>query len=588
MFKGNLLKFVSHGAWAFLILGVTACVDNDYDLTKDIDYTVTVGGDLSIPGSNTEAITLKKILDMDETSIVKADENGFYSLVKSTAPQQTDVKVDSILFNNEMFDSEGAETFLEMPQGMFDALPEYEAIEYPVQREVTSVTAEKTDVTDELLAIDSAVTELPMDLEYRFLPDNDLQKIYLKAGYQIDFPDYVVISEAENTDKSLIEVRNGKSIFFKKDLMVNENGLNIPVMIRVLDFTNMPEGSGFTYPSKMKIDMELVSEGQIYFYKKDFVQNTNRHNIHFMRTPRLREGKIMNCKVKVQPEINIEMESIQIDNLPDFLSDEDVVVDLVDPKFYVTVTNSAPVDVNLNATITAHRKDGSSSIQVGDKHGIPVVIPKSVENYVICFHKQNTEVEGADQSIQLTDMDVLIEKIPQYISIDDIESNVPDRYYYVRPGRTYSVLTETRIDAPLTFGEKTNIVYRDTLDGWHEDLDKYDMKAATITMDAVNAIPLNMKLDVQAIDVNGNEIPDIVATVDKSIAAGYMEQPITTTITIQLTSQNGSISKLDGLLLIANATSPATNESQQLNENQTLTLTNVRVSVKGGVKIDLN
>ena len=66
--------------------------------------------------------------------------------------------------------------------------------------------------------------------------------------------------------------------------MVNENGLNIPVMIRVLDFTNMPEGSGFTYPSKMKIDMELVSEGQIYFYKKDFVQNTNRHNIHFMRT----------------------------------------------------------------------------------------------------------------------------------------------------------------------------------------------------------------------------------------------------------------------------------------------------------------
>ena len=83
-------------------------------------------------------------------------------------------------------------------------------------------------------------------------------------------------------------------------------------------------------------------------------------------------------------------------------------------------------------------------------------------------------------------MDVLIEKIPQYISIDDIESDVPDRYYYVRPGRTYSVVTETRIDAPLTFGEKTNIVYRDTLDGWHEDLDKYDMKAATITMDAVN------------------------------------------------------------------------------------------------------
>lgn len=33
-----------------------SCVDDSYDLTKDIDMTITVGGDLSIPGSGTGRI----------------------------------------------------------------------------------------------------------------------------------------------------------------------------------------------------------------------------------------------------------------------------------------------------------------------------------------------------------------------------------------------------------------------------------------------------------------------------------------------------------------------------------------------------
>lgn len=62
-------------------MGFTACVDNDYDLSKDIDMTVTIGGEnLSIPGSNTDLITMDKILDLDPESDVKADADGNYSL----------------------------------------------------------------------------------------------------------------------------------------------------------------------------------------------------------------------------------------------------------------------------------------------------------------------------------------------------------------------------------------------------------------------------------------------------------------------------------------------------------------------------
>ena len=47
-----------------------SCVDDSYDLTKDIDMTITVGGDLSIPGSGTEEFTLEEIMDLEDNSVV--------------------------------------------------------------------------------------------------------------------------------------------------------------------------------------------------------------------------------------------------------------------------------------------------------------------------------------------------------------------------------------------------------------------------------------------------------------------------------------------------------------------------------------
>lgn len=574
--------------WIWLVAGLSACIDERYDLDKDIDYTISVGGDLSVPASSTEDVTLKNLLDMEENSMVQADEDGFYSMVKTNAVQQTDVKIDSILFNDEMFDSQAEVSFLEFPEAMIQMLPDDEPVEAPIRNISTSASLEKTDITEELLAIDNAVTELPMDLEYRFLENNDIQRLILKEGYEIRFPEYITISASEETDAALFEV-DSRSVRIKQDLEIGTDGLTIPIMIRMLDFTKMPEGSGFRYPSYMKIDFDIVSTGQVYFYKKDFPADRNRWNIHFARIPRLKTGKILNCKVKVAPDIDMEVEPIWFDNVPDFLSDEEVVVDLYDPKMYMTVTNTAPVDVNVNAEIFSHRKDGSvTSIEVGDRHGTPILVPKSVENYIICFHKQDSEITDADQSIQLPNIDILMGKMPEYISVENIESEVPDEYYYVRPGRTYSVTTEGRIEAPLAFCEETNLVYEKMMDGWHEDLDKYEIRAATVTMEAENRIPLDMELEAEPVDVDGNRIEGIAVAVDKDIKAGNQEQSTVMSLNIDLTSQEGAMRNLDGLVLRANATVPSDYRAQQLNENQTLALRDIRIKIKGGIKIDLN
>ena len=65
-------------------LGVTtSCIDNSYDLNKDIDMTVNVGGEhLAIPVGYTEQITLDKIIELDEGDDLQL-VNGEYHLLKS-------------------------------------------------------------------------------------------------------------------------------------------------------------------------------------------------------------------------------------------------------------------------------------------------------------------------------------------------------------------------------------------------------------------------------------------------------------------------------------------------------------------------
>lgn len=84
------------------LLGITACVDNAYDLSKDVDMTITVGGEnLSIPGSNTDSITLEKIFDLDPESDVQADADGNYALTMNGEGSESTVNVENVTIEGD-------------------------------------------------------------------------------------------------------------------------------------------------------------------------------------------------------------------------------------------------------------------------------------------------------------------------------------------------------------------------------------------------------------------------------------------------------------------------------------------------------
>ena len=73
-------------------LCLSSCTNNDYDLS-DIDTTVGVNvKELTIP-LNLDVITLDAMLDMDENSQIKKQENGEYAVVESGTFHSSTIKV---------------------------------------------------------------------------------------------------------------------------------------------------------------------------------------------------------------------------------------------------------------------------------------------------------------------------------------------------------------------------------------------------------------------------------------------------------------------------------------------------------------
>ena len=79
MFK---LSRISTAALCMAVISLSSCVDNDYDLTEDIDLNMTLGGNMiTLPSSSTDKITLDQIFDIDDGSSIKAAESvGQYGL----------------------------------------------------------------------------------------------------------------------------------------------------------------------------------------------------------------------------------------------------------------------------------------------------------------------------------------------------------------------------------------------------------------------------------------------------------------------------------------------------------------------------
>lgn len=247
----------------FVTMGFASCVDDQYDLDKDVDMTVTVGGDLTIPGSSTEEITLKKIFDLEEDSNVQPDAEGNYVLSQQGETSVSDVNIGKVTVAGDEIEVNGSESYLSFDEDK--VLPDMTVTDEVDERNSFKIDS---DVTRDVVALKTAQVNMP--ISFRMYYEGNAGTLYLKKGFALTFPAYMTLV----TDDPKVEVSdNGdvKALVFKEDTEIRKNTeLAVVARVTAIDFEKMDEGMGLVERGHLFMAGDIRAIGTSYVKTSEF------------------------------------------------------------------------------------------------------------------------------------------------------------------------------------------------------------------------------------------------------------------------------------------------------------------------------
>lgn len=579
--------------WGFLLsfpLWTVSCVDNKYDLDKDIDMTINVGGEyLTIPAGSTDTTFLSKIIEVEEGDILQPDATTrVYHLTKKDDINVEPTTVKEVTVGATTTDLESIE--IVNNTGVSFSEPE-------VSADITTsgdFEATANDIDEALKELGSLRAKTPVDLNLTIdfnISGGNLTFNQVKANkLKLVFPDYIVFKEDEG-------IQDNELILDEEVLSVNGSSYTRTLKVEGYKFSDAA-GSGM----KPNAEGSLTIEGNISM-EGDVVTSGISGTGTLALVPKavLEEMTVNSVTGVIQPKIEAETTKIELNDLPDFLKDEDTRLDITNPVILLKADNPLETDVEIDAVLTPKKNNVNiegHEVKIGTGYGQNKVALIPGTNIIALSRTGKCSIEGVTENIKVEDINNLLETIP-----DDIDVNLQpivrnENYYNAELGKEYDLPASYEVDVPLSFEQGLNIVYNDSVQDLNKDLndlDKVSLKNAKIMLSVDNAIPLKLQLkaeNVQIKDVYGNELTAVKKTMeeDKQYVTESTdgEKPATSELVLSLTSDDTAfLSKIDRICFKITAV-PGSATGVPLKDTQWLKVTSIKLSVPGGVNIDLN
>lgn len=563
--------------WGFLLsfpLWTVSCVDNKYDLDKDIDMTVNVGGEyLTIPAGSTDTAFLSKIIEVEAGDILQPDAaTRVYHLTKKDAIYVEPTEVEKVTVH-------GSETRLEKglvyPSGL-----QIESINVELN-ESNSLEADAEEIDEALKELGALEAQTPVAVTVAFEFGGDLKYAAVKAkNLKIKFPDFLVFEEGEVEEGNI--------------LTLNETLSTEPRTLNVIGYKfGRKAGEG-----KPVVDGSISIKGDVSM--QGVVEVTNIQNtgsLGMVMHVTLDEMTINSVTGVIMPKIEAETTKIELNDLPDFLKDEETRLDIANPVVLLKANNPLETPIEVGAVLTPLKNNTvvpgkTVEIASGD------IVLTSGDNVIALSRTGECSIEGVTNNVKVEDINNLLETIPDDINVDLQPVVRNENYYTVELGKAYDMLAQYEVDVPLSFEQGLNIVYNDSVRDLNKDLsdlDKVILKNAKIILSVDNAIPLKLQLKPENVlikDVYGNELTAVKKTIeeDKQYVAESTdgEKPATSEVVLSLTSDDTAfLSKIDRICFKLTAV-PGSATGVPLKDTQWLKVTSLKLSVPGGVNVDLN
>lgn len=561
----------------------TSCIDNSYDLNRDIDMTISAGGEhLAIPVGYTEKITLDKTIELDEGDDLQIVD-GEYHLLKKDNIDETNTSVKLVTVNESSNPIEP----IRIISGNHDS-DVYDILISNAESE-GFINAEAHGVDKAVIEIGSLAADMPTTLTLKLKLSGEISTSLVKVGTMtITFPNFIQFEKENGLNGQTLTMTDVqiKPSEFKKELKINKYVF------------------GNTYGEGNRVEEEngdriLKIENQKITIEMQGIYANNPQgsgSLSITPTVTLSEMAVSEVYGTIQPDIDVKPTEVELNNLPDFLQDDEIRLDITNPVFSFNANNPLNTDVEMDGVLTGY-KDGkvTKTVKIGSGNGGASITLKpsgDKQQTISIVRDEKTVVEANATKVVVPNLNDIIETIPDRINVELKPAVKTEQYYTVNLGQDYTLNSAYDIDIPLSFGSNLKIVYEETLDNFDLDLEDVDIEKAVLSINAVNTIPLAMEIkneNVSALDANGNVIKDIDVTVEGTITEskdGKTEVSSTLNVNLNETAE-GAISKLDGLKLKITAV-PGQATDVQLLSTQWMQLKDMKLKIPNGIKVDLN
>lgn len=548
---------------------------------------INVGGEhLTIPAGSSDTAYLSKIIEVEEGDILQPDAaTRVYHLTKkddidvkpTTVKEVTISETTTKLEETKIVNTTSSLINEDVTEGI-NTLGDFKA--------------ESNNIDEALKELGALYAKTPVDLilTIDFANTGDLSFAKVKANnLKIIFPDYIVFKAEEGIQ--------GHELILDGQVL-SENGSSYSRTLKVEGYKfsenagagKKPNGGTLTIEGVISMEGEVVTSG---------VSGTGI--LSLVPKTVLREMTANSVTGVIQPEIKAETTNIELNDLPDFLKDEETRMDITNPVILLRAENQLETSVEVDAVLTPMKGNAQidgKEVKVGSGYGKTPVVLASGKNVIALSRTGECTIEGVTSNVKVEDINNLLETIPDDIEVDLQPVVRNEGYYTAELGRAYEMPSSYEVDVPLSFEQNLNIVYNDSVQDLNKDLndlDKVILKKANVLLTVDNAIPLKLQLKPENVlikDVYGNELTTVKKTIeeDKQYVTESMdgEKPVTSELVLNLTSEDTAfLSKIDRICFKLTAV-PGSATGVPLKDTQWLKVTSIKLSVPGGVNVDLN
>ncbi len=356
----NRSLYVKAAVTATWLIALSACVDDGYDLSN-IDTTSRFRVDELVIPMNLDAITLNSVIEIDEESKIQIytapDGSKYYAVNESGSFNSNPIHVDVIECAAPALETKTIQ-ISSVPAALAkNAAASGSTVQYSIESTTTDFTYDITGVDEAVHAVTS-IRVTPM-----------LFRIHLSAP---DFGGTVTSVEFTNL-----------KLFLPKGLEATASAGNYDAATGVLSVPHLVSPGASATIDLMATSIDMAANGAVLDYQT--------HELKFKSAMTVSEGILtltaqngMSLPSQIDFSVSytlsdihatnfsgaieylitgVNIEDVDLSDMPDFLSGEETDISLVNPQIYLGLNNPVgpeKLDCNTGLTLTAIR-DGQPS-----------------------------------------------------------------------------------------------------------------------------------------------------------------------------------------------------------------------------------